>query len=179
MAAGNIRIHYRRPPDRLDVFEQTVIDENPTRTVTWMAEAGVRRPVTAEGRIILEPGAPVIWFTYPGLWHDIGRFHLRDGTFTGYYANILTPVVMEPDRWETTDLFLDLWLPLQGEPILLDEEELDGAEQHGWIRAEAARGAREQAARLLEAARAGSWPPADVRGWTLDRARSLADQSSS
>ena len=179
MAIESVRIHYRRPPDRLDIFEQVVIDETPACTVTWMPEAGVREPVTAAGRAILEPGAPVIWFTYPGLWHDIGRFHLRDGTFTGYYANILTPVVMEAGRWETTDLFLDVWLPEGGEAVLLDEEELASAERNGWVTGEVARRARDHAAELLEAARDGSWPPADVRAWNLERARSRADQSSS
>lgn len=179
MSAGSVRIHYRRPPDRLDIFEQAVIEATPRCTVTWMPEAGVRRPVTAGGQVILEPGAPVIWFTFPGLWHDIGRFHLRDGTFTGYYANILTPVEMEEDRWETTDLFLDVWLPDEGEPMLLDEEELDGAEREGWVTSGTARTARAHASRLLAAAREGSWPSADVRAWTLERARSRVDQSSS
>jgi predicted RNA-binding protein associated with RNAse of E/G family len=46
--------------------------------------------------------------------------------FTGYYANILTPVRFHsPLDWETTDLFLDVWLDADGSATLLDEDELD------------------------------------------------------
>ena len=130
-----VAIHYRRPPDRLQIYSQEVVDANPERVITWLAEAGIRRPAKAGDRVILGPESPVIWFTYPGKWHDIGRFHLPDGTFTGYYANLLTPVVMEGPRWETTDLFLDVWVPAEGEgePLLLDEDELAEAEERGWV----------------------------------------------
>ena len=67
------------------------------------------------GKIALEAGSDAVWFTFPGLWHDIGRFHRADGEFTGIYANILTPPVIEPDgKWETTDLFLDIWVDPEG-----------------------------------------------------------------
>ena len=63
-----------------------------------------------EAEVALERGSDAVWFTFPGLWHDIGRFHRSDGTFTGIYANILTPPLIQPDGvWHTTDLFLDLW----------------------------------------------------------------------
>ena len=179
MAHDNVEIHYRRLPDRMEVFEQVVVERNDEYVVTFLPASPARRPAMVDGEVMLETGSPLIWFTYPGLWHDIGRFHLRDGTFTGYYANVLTPVEMEEDRWETTDLFLDVWLPDEGEPMLLDEEELDGAEREGWVTAATARTARAHASRLLAAAREGSWPSADVRAWTLERARSRVDQSSS
>ena len=62
-----------------------------------MPAAGVTRPTVVNGRAVLEPGAPVVWFTFPGRHHDIGRFHTADGTFTGCYANILTPVQLDAD----------------------------------------------------------------------------------
>ncbi len=136
------------------------------------------------GRVVLERGSDVVWFTFPGRWHDIGRFHRADGTFTGIYANILTPVVRpEPGVWHTTDLFLDVWLPPDEEPRLLDEDEFEEARARGWIDRATAERARAEAERLLEAARKGTWPPAVVRSWTLPRAREAAgaapDQSSS
>lgn len=177
MSEETVRIHYHRPPDRTEIFQQTVVAESDEYVVTFMRSAGIRRPVTANGRTILEPGAPVVWFTYPGIWHDIGRFHLRDGRFTGFYANILTPVVMQGRRWETTDLFLDLWVPATGEPMLLDEEELDEAERSGWVTAETADRARAHARELLEDAGAGRWPPPHVDDWTLERVLERVGQS--
>jgi hypothetical protein len=136
-----------------------------------LESAELPKPVRAGTRVILEPGAPVVWFTFRGLWHDVGRFHLRDGTFTGFYANVLTPVEMEGDRWRTTDLCLDVWLGADGEVQVLDEDELADAERRGWASAETAARARAEAAGLVERAREGRWPPALLREWTLERAR--------
>lgn len=164
-----VEIHYRRPPDRVQVFQQKVVDVTAERIITWLPRAGLPRPAMAGDRVILDPEAPVIWFTYPGKWHDIGRFHLADGSFTGCYANLLTPVVMEGSRWETTDLFLDVWVPAEGEPLILDEEDLAEAVERGWVDVATAAHVRGHAAELLEGAVRGDWPPREVREWTLER----------
>ena len=169
---GRVRIHYRRIPDREQVFDQRVVEVEPDGTVVTLSEAApLTRPVTALGDVILDPGAPAVWFTFPGVWHDIGRFHRADGTFTGCYANILTPPRMQPGVWHTTDLFLDVWLPLDGSPVLLDEEEFEEARTRGLLDAATARRAREEADRLLRAADEGVWPPDTVARWTLEAAR--------
>lgn len=169
--AERVQIHYRRPPDRVQVYSQEVVDATGERIVTWLPQAGLPRPAMAGEEVILDTNAPVIWFTYPGKWHDIGRFHLADGSFTGCYANLLTPVVIEGPRWETTDLFLDVWVPAEGEPRILDEEELAEAVERGWVDAATAAHVRRHAAELLERAVRGEWPPAEVREWTLERVR--------
>jgi len=169
---GRVLIHYRRIPDREDVFDQRVVEVTPDGTVVTLAErAALARPIRAGDQVILEPGASVVWFTFPGLWHDIGRFHLADGTFTGCYANVLTPPEMEPGRWRTTDLFLDVWLPASGPVALLDEDEFEDAFARGLLDASTAERARTEAARLVEEAGRGSWPPRVVSEWTLGAAR--------
>ncbi len=175
MTRERVTIHYSRPPDRLQIFEQAVLERSPGCVVTFLGAAELRAPVRAGGRAVLEPGAPVIWFTYPGVWHDIGRFHLRDGTFTGYYANILTPVV-EPETgvWHTTDLFLDVWLGADGQVELLDADEFEEAVRQGWISEDTAARAQQEADGLMDRAREERWPPPEVRSWTLDRARRTA-----
>lgn len=170
-----VEIRYRRLPGREQRFVQRVVDESAERVVTLLDAAELARPVRVHGEPVLEAGSPVVWFTYPGRWYDIGRFHLADGTFTGFYANILTPVRMDGDRWETTDLCLDVWIPgeaaAEPAPELLDEDELTEAERCGWVAPETARRARTEATALVERARAGTWPPAVAREWTLARAR--------
>ncbi len=166
----SVRIRYHRPPDRIELFVQRVVHRARGCTVTFLEAARVR-PMEIAGTLALEPGAPVVWFTFDGAWHDIGRFHLRDGTFTGCYANVLTPVTMREDEWETTDLFLDVWLPRVGTPVLLDEDELDAAERAGAVDPVTAARAREEADTLIAAARRGSWPPPIVAEWTLERVR--------
>jgi predicted RNA-binding protein associated with RNAse of E/G family len=167
-----VTIRYRRLPDSERLFRQLLVSESEEVTVTLLSEAPIEEPVIAGGETVLEPGAPVVWFTYPGLWYDIGRFHLRDGTFTGFYANILTPVRIMQNQWETTDLLLDVWSGVDGGLELLDEDEFEAAIGAGWMDQNTAERARITAAMLIEGARSGDWPPAHVHHWNLDRARS-------
>ena len=173
--ADAIRIRYLRPPDREQLFEQRLIAREPGVVVTLLEHAAVTRASLVDGAPILEPGSPIVWFTFPDARHDVGRFHLADGTFTGLYANVLTPVEgIDGSEWSTTDLFLDVWLPADGSPArLLDQDELEHALRRGWIDQATAATAIAEAARLADAARAGTWPPPAVHEWTLERARHI------
>lgn len=142
--------------------------------MTFLESAEIPRPVIVAGVPVLEHGSPAIWFTFPGRWHDVGRFHRPDGAFTGFYANILTPVRLDGDDWHTTDLFLDIFVTPAGDVHVLDRDEMDAAERAGWVSVAVARRARSEADRLAGAALAGTWPPPVVRRWTLERARQAA-----
>ncbi|HEX6940386.1 MAG TPA: DUF402 domain-containing protein [Longimicrobiales bacterium] len=166
----DVRIRYHRPPDRTETFVQRLVLRAPDVVVTFLDRTPRRPPVVVDGRIVLETGSPIVWFTFPGAWHDIGRFHRADGTFTGYYANILTPVrFLDGDAWETTDLFLDVWQTPGHAPALLDEAEFRAAVDNGWIDAGTAASALAEAERILQRARRNAWPPAPVEKWTLER----------
>jgi predicted RNA-binding protein associated with RNAse of E/G family len=170
-----VRIHYRRLPDHEEIFDQRIVLERPDVIVTVTGPLDLRAPLREGEEVLLEPGARAVWLTFPGMWHDIGRFHLRDGTFTGYYANILTPVEIDgpvgdgPHVWHTTDRFLDVWLPRGGPPRLLDEDELELALSRHHIDPPTARRASEEASQVLRLAAAGAWPPPVAREWTLER----------
>lgn len=168
-ATRRVRIHYQRLPDNEQVFDQRVVLDRDDVIVTVTDPGAIKAPVLVGGRAVLEPGSRAVWFTFPGLWHDAGRFHLADGAFTGIYANILTPPRIEGSVWHTTDLFLDVWLPANGSVTLLDEDELAEALTHAHIDHELAGRARNEADRLLDLAAAGSWPPPIVSEWTLER----------
>lgn len=166
-----IRIDYLRPPDRTQVFRQRLVAVDAGCHVTFAEGVALPRPVTVGGRPVLEPGADAVWFTFPDVWHDIGRFHLRDGTFTGIYANVITPVEgIGTPEWRTTDLFLDVWIdPGGSEAAVLDEDELDEAVAAGWVDDLTAARVREEADALVAAAARGAWPPEVVRRWTRER----------
>ncbi len=170
-APPRVRIHYLRPPDREQLFEQVVVHEDPEVIVTLAESVSYDPPLVIDGAVALENGSPAVWFTFPGRWHDVGAFHRADGTFTGYYANVLTPPRIEGREWWTTDLFLDVWLSADGARRLLDEEELEAAECAGHVSPGLAARARAEAQELMARAEAGLWPPEVVRVWTLERAR--------
>lgn len=163
------------------MFEQTLVHETEEVLITYLAEAGVPRPVTVDDRVVLETRSPAVWFTFPAAHHDIGRFHTPAGELTGYYANILTPVDVRhgrggaPDQWHTTDLFADLFVTPAGKIHILDLDELREAVDRGWLDDPTAAVAEWEVKRLAGLAGDGAWPPAVVDEWPLERARSAAD----
>ncbi len=165
-----IEIHYRRPPRRLQIFRQHLVWDAPEVKVTLARALPLEQAMRIEGTVALEDGSDVVWFTFPGLWHDIGRFHRADGTFTGIYANVLTPVVIDGPVWHTTDLYLDVWLGPDGSAILLDEEEFDQAVGRELIDLATGQRVRQEADMILESAAGGRWPPPIVAEWTRERA---------
>jgi predicted RNA-binding protein associated with RNAse of E/G family len=137
--------------------------------VTLSDPLSMPEPMLLEGDVMLEHGSLAVWFTFPGMWHDIGRFHRSDGTFSGLYANILTPPELDGSVWRTTDLFLDVWWPTDGAVQLLDEEEFEEAIRQRHLDRETAARARAEAEEILRAAAGGAWPPPVVEHWTLER----------
>ena len=167
-----MHIYYLRPPDREQIFTQHLIWEDAQVKITFSTDLTFDPPLRIDDEIVLETGSQVIWFTFPDAWHDVGLFHRADGTFTGTYANILTPCSFEEDRtWRTTDLFLDVWRDPAGRVQILDEDELEEAEEQGWVTEEVASRARAEARALKQQAEAGVWPPPVVNEWSLARAR--------
>lgn len=147
--------------------------------VTLLERAPLVQPSIVGSETVLEPGSSVVWFTFAGTHHDIGRFHTLDDRFTGFYANVLSPVEgLDGTEWRTTDLFLDVWLGAAGGPArILDEDELEDALARGWIDSSTAAAARREAERLVQDAARGAWPPAVVSEWTLGRARAALRHS--
>ncbi|MBT8487892.1 MAG: hypothetical protein HKO77_06330, partial [Gemmatimonadetes bacterium] len=71
---SRVAIHYRRLPDRLRIYDQRVVLERDDVVVTLSEPLDLDEPMTFEGDVMLEPGSLAVWFTFPGAWHDIGRF---------------------------------------------------------------------------------------------------------
>ncbi|UCC72258.1 MAG: DUF402 domain-containing protein [Gemmatimonadota bacterium] len=168
-----VEIHYRRPPDRLDIFVQDLVVDRPDHKVTLHDPSTVGTTLQVGDKVIYEPGAAIVWFVFPDAWHDLGRFHLKDGTFTGYYVNLITPVRLEGRIWKMYDLCLDLWIDRDGRFQVLDQDEFDEAVDRLWIDTATAERARRELDSLIEEVRSGEWPPEVVREYDLARVRTL------
>jgi len=103
--SDRVRIHYKRLPDHEQIFEQRVILRRDEVIVTLSQPLDLAKPMVSEtGHVMLETGSLALWFTFPGVWHDIGRFHSADGSFRGFYANVLTPPTFHPGGIVKADL---------------------------------------------------------------------------
>lgn len=159
------------------MYDQRVALRRDDVIVTLSDPLELPSPIVVGEGTGLENGSVAVWFTFPGVWHDIGRFHLADGTLTGIYANILTPCRIEGPTWYTTDLWLDVWLQPDRDAVLLDEDEFEAGVSAGHIDGATASRARSEANEILRQAAAGQWPPPIVREWTLDHTlRQLAQK---
>lgn len=166
-----VHIHYLRPPDREEVFTQRLLLDDPGVKVTLARDVPYDPPIRIHGEVALEKGSDAVWFTFPGSWHDVGRFHRADGTFTGIYANILTPpVILQGGIWRTTDLFLDIWVDSKGKLTVLDEDQFGEGLNEGVISPEEGERALQEVEEIRKGYREGVWPPPIVGEWTLERA---------
>ena len=167
-----VQFEYHRPGMDVVSYEEVLVLDRPDMKVLLQHEfAG--SDVTHGGSVILQQGAPIVWFVPVGSWHDIGRFHLQDGTFTGFYTNLSKPVDIQPVKWVGYDLCLDLWQPTQGTPAWLDEDEFDDAVRRRFIDKSTRQRVLNERALIDLQVSTGQWPPPIVRDIDLEQAKSL------
>ena len=168
------RIHYTytRPGKETGTYEHRLVVDRPELKVMLMEDYR-GRTLEIDGRIVAEPGSALLWFVEPDRWHDIGRFYLADGTFTGWYTNFCTPLEIDGDRWASTDLFLDHWLWPTGGRQWLDEDELAAAIHDGLLDEMTQTKIADERVFIQSRLDAGDWPPRAAREMDLTAARGL------
>lgn len=159
---------YVRPPHPATRFDSTLLHAD-ARLIVLRHEVRPRRPLLVWDDEVIAPGFSAVWFLYKGERWDVGRFHRPDGSCTGYYVDALEPV-----RWRDgdprtldplVDLFMDLWISLDGRAEILDEDDLAEAVESGTVSAEQAASARVTIESLARDVARGSFPPDEVRTW--------------
>jgi len=129
------------------------------------------KPLSIGDEIVMADGYWAVWFLYKDQPWDIARFHTPDGVFTGYYVDVLEPVRWSGEDASTlrplVDLFLDIWITPEGQTTVLDEDEFSAAVAAGHVTAEQQELAGRVLGDLLERARQGSFPPAEVRDFRM------------
>ena len=143
-----ITLTYKRPPDRVNHFQQELlyVDED---VIVTSQRVKPSSPIVQNGETVLGDNFAAIWFVFTGLWYDVGKVYNLDNEWTGYYCDVMKPVERgvdvagKPSYFEITDLFLDLWVNPDGTYEIQDEDEFEEAIQNGAIDAELERKARE------------------------------------
>lgn len=155
-----------RPPDRRSTFESTLIQAT-DQHIILTHRITPSSPLEYHGQPVMESGYRAVWFLFKNQPYDIGRMYRPDGTWTGYYVDVLEPV-----HWDGSDprslhplvdLFLDLWIAPDGGFKVLDEDELQAAIESEAITTGQAKQARETLADMIAAVRGGEFPPPIAR----------------
>ncbi len=93
-----IHFEYHRPGKETVVYREALVLDRPDVKVLLQEHFSGDNVLVAD-TLTLERAAPIVWFIITDSWHDIGRFHLADGTFTGWYTNLSKPVEFNGDHW--------------------------------------------------------------------------------
>ena len=161
---ATVEVVYRRPPDDVRRFRQEVLHDGPSCKVSVFH---VEEDLNI-GDITVGSGGAVLWYLFPGRPFEVAAVHDATGRRLGYYTNFIRTPSIEADRWNLTDLYLDVWQG-SGEPArLLDTEDLADAVASGIIESEEAQAVRAEADAVLRAAQNGRWPPRLVRDYPLE-----------
>lgn len=159
------RFDYIRLPNRRYRFDSELLHAD-AETIVLRHEIQPSKPFVFQGEEVIGPGYSAVWFLFQGEPYDIGRFYRSDGTFTGYYVDILEPVhwTVEPELAlePLVDLFLDLWIAPSGEHAVLDEGEFEAAAQGRVLTPVQVDHARAALADLVAALADGTFPPDQV-----------------
>ncbi len=167
---GAFTFEFIRPPDRRISFESLLLEARDDLMVVAHASSP-SKPVQYLGEIVLDVGYWTVWFLFKGQSFDVGRFYRPDGTWTGYYVDVLEPVswkASDPHTLEPiTDLFLDLWIAPNGKYIVLDEDEFTEAVTLGHVSSAQAKHARAVLQELIKAIEQNAFPPPAARAFRL------------
>ncbi len=167
-----IRYEYTRPGKEIKVYNQWLVHESTSVLVLYMPKYE-GSSLTIEGEPAIDPGGSILWYVFPGAWHDIGRFYLSDTTPTGWYTNLCTPVERDGDNWFCTDLFLDHWISSSGNSVWLDEKEFNDACKRDLLTKDQQTSANREREYIQNKIDVGNWPPNSVGVMDLERAKQL------
>jgi len=102
-------------------YEGVVVRQEPTVVVL---EALFNRPDTPFMNIVLKQNDRFVETFYNDRWFNIFEIYDRDdGQIKGWYCNVGMPAVIEEGVVSYVDLALDLWVSVDGNQTVLDEDE--------------------------------------------------------
>lgn len=80
------------------------------------------------GRVLIESGYYGVLFDLWDQWFNVVKVFDENKRLEGYYSDIRTPPERKEDGYVAEDLFLDYWVDLDGNYMVLDEDEFEEAQ---------------------------------------------------
>lgn len=108
------------------------------RGETWIRlEAFFDRPRVDLGPVIFEEGDRFIETFYSDRWYNVfAVYEGEDGPLKGWYCNVCRPAEISEEAVRYEDLALDVWVSVEREITVLDEEEFGRLPLSAEVRAE-------------------------------------------
>ena len=159
-----IELIYKRPPNRVNHFQQNLLYEDDNVIVTTQ-RIKPSSPIIIDGVTVLGDNYRAVWFVFANRWYDIGKIYNLEDHFTGYYCDIILPMKRTDTHFEITDLFLDLWVSPEGSYQVEDEDEFELAIARNWIQTDLANQARRALQGLIAEIQSGAFPPEITNRW--------------
>jgi predicted RNA-binding protein associated with RNAse of E/G family len=132
----NITVQKKNPAGEVMTQYDGVILRREANSVTL--EAGFTRDDMPFMGVILKKNDRFVETFYTDKWFNIFEIHDRDDDhFKGYYCNVATPAVVEDGVISFVDLALDLWVSVDGEQTVLDEDEFEELKPDPHVREQA------------------------------------------
>jgi len=159
-----------RPPDRRSRFEVDLLSAD-EQILVLSHLVHPKHSLMYRGEEVIADGYRAIWFLFKDQPYDIGRFYRPDGSWTGYYVDVLEPV-----RWQgadaemletLVDLFLDVWIAPEGSYEVLDEDEFEEALRLGHITDAQAEHARRVLHDIADRVQRGNFLPDVVTRYSM------------
>jgi predicted RNA-binding protein associated with RNAse of E/G family len=167
---GQLTFQFVRLPDRPSTYEGDLLSAD-ERCLVFTHTVNPAEPAYVRGEEIIGPGYRLVWFLFKDQPYDVGRFYRPDGTWAGYYVDMLEPVHWDGADPSTVrplvDLFLDIWISPGGTYSVLDEDELAEAEAEQSISPVQSTLARSTVQRLISEIDGGTFPPQIAQDFRL------------
>lgn len=160
-----LAFEYVRPGNRRTTFRARLLQAD-RECVVFTHVAHPSKPLYYGGHPVIESGYTVVWFLFQRESYDVGCFYRPDGTWTGYYVDILEPVHWRGSRSPRiaplVDLALDIWIPPDGSYQVLDEDEFASFVRSDDLTSSQAIHARTTLTSVVSLVETGDFPPSIV-----------------
>lgn len=157
---------YIRLPDKIAELNTELLYENKDILIVKSKLINPSKDLILENKTVLRKGFDAIFFEFKREYYGIAKIYNRKKEFTGYYCNINTPVKRFENGYQTTDLFLDLWVYPDGKQyIILDEDEFEDALKENWIDEKLTQKAKRSLEQIINIVKNDKFPPKFVKDY--------------
>jgi hypothetical protein len=142
MSQMKIRVQKKNPKGEVTYEYEGVLLERDENSITL--EALFDRADMPFQDVVFKRGDRFVEYYYSDRWYNIFEVHdSLDGKIKGWYCNVGMPAVFEDGIVSYIDLALDLWVSVNGNQTVLDQDEFDALSLSDELRAGALNGLKE------------------------------------